>query len=240
MLELQRCFYNKQSRDKRRAKPLQLFLRNNKLWEFSFATIPPIKEIPACLPFLMTQQECELTPDCVYRSFISIRRSCMHRGETQETFWLFPWRTFTRTATPVTICFHRDCFSGLVLKEEKILNIWNFMQIKWMKISGTLCNWRFYSHLKYYWGAGHFKCHLINVTGHEMIKERGMKKMSFFSTFLWKSRIFVEYLIWKVTEEFAEPKMNSKTFTGDGETKSHADFIKWVAHVRNWSNLIVL
>lgn len=138
MLELQRCFYNKQSRDKRRAKPLQLFLRNNKLWEFSFATIPPIKEIPACLPFLMTQQECELTPDCVYRSFISIRCSCMHRGETQETFWLFPWRTFTRTATPVTICFHRDCFSGLVLKEEKILNIWNFMQIKWMKISGTL------------------------------------------------------------------------------------------------------
>lgn len=138
MLALQRCFYNKQSRDKRRAKPLQLFLRNNKLWEFSFATIPPIKEIPACLPFLMTQQECELTPDCVYRSFISIRCSCMHRSETQETFWLFPWRTFTRTATPVTICFHRDCFSGLVLKEEKILNIWNFMQIKWMKISGTL------------------------------------------------------------------------------------------------------
>lgn len=34
MLELQRCFYNKQSRDKRRAKPLQLFLRNNKLGVF--------------------------------------------------------------------------------------------------------------------------------------------------------------------------------------------------------------
>lgn len=105
------------SQDKIRAEPLQLFLRNNKLWDFSFATIPPIKEIPACLPFLMTQQECELTPDCVYSSFVSIRRSLHAQRWNARDALAFPLKDIHQDGNTNTCnylftsgLFFRACF----------------------------------------------------------------------------------------------------------------------------------